>query len=289
MSISPIPRMLLTPGKRIILFFCFTLIFFLLMSFVAGFVIGKTGGSTSSMRILAVMQDIMLFIVPALLTALMICRLPASLLAVDRKPDMVILILAVLTFVVSIPAMNFLISWNESIRFPEAWAGIEKALRAYEENAGASVRTLLGGTSVWDLVMGIAITGIAAGFSEELYFRGALQRIMNGSGVNIHIAIWIAAIIFSIFHMQFFGLVPRIVLGAFFGYLLFWCGSLWVPVIVHALNNCVYVVSYWNCGGNIESMPGEASGADYVMVAASLILTCVGLVLLARRHKRIRA
>ena len=34
-------------------------------------------------------------------------------------------------------------------------------------------------------------------------------------------------------------------LGAYFGYLLIWTGSLWAPVAAHMLNNMMFVLTAW--------------------------------------------
>lgn len=256
------------------------------MSVVAWFVLGRTGVTTAAMRILAMAQDIFVFIIPALLTAVMVTRMPASLLAVDRRPDLTMTLLLLATFIASIPAMNAVIVWNESIHFPESMKDIEEYLRASEISASEGVRTILGGSTVGDLVMGILITGIAAGFSEELYFRGALQRLLHCGGFNSHAAIWTAALVFSAIHMQFFGFVPRMLLGAFFGYALLWSGSLWLAIGAHILNNCIYVVTY-----HFSSAADSAAGATtspaphWALVSVSVILTAIGLFLMHRRYQ----
>ncbi|MDE7136319.1 MAG: CPBP family intramembrane metalloprotease, partial [Muribaculaceae bacterium] len=76
----------------------------------------------------------------------------------------------------------------------------------------------------------------------------------------------------------FYGFVPRILMGAYFGYLIWWTGSLWVPVIAHAFNNSLVVVIQWISARNgIDYSEGEAlanySGADYLIIAASVALT----------------
>lgn len=281
---SSCPRMLLSPGVRILLLFCLTVLFFLLMSFVAYIVLTRIGATTASMRILAIVQDISVFIVPALVTAMLTTRMPATLLAIDRRPDMMMSLLLLATFVVAIPAMNALIAWNEGIHFPESMKGIEDWLRDYETNASSSVKTILGGNTAGDLILGILITGIAAGFSEELYFRGALQRLLHCGGFNPHAAIWTAAIVFSAIHLQFFGFFPRLLLGAFFGYALLWSGSLWLAIGAHVLNNSIYVTVWYLSSGGEEAASASAS-PNWVIVAVSILLTAAGLLLMNRRYR----
>jgi membrane protease YdiL (CAAX protease family) len=54
---------------------------------------------------------------------------------------------------------------------------------------------------------------------------------------NYHVAIWVTAILFSALHMQFYGFLPRMLLGAMFGYVFYWSGSLWLPILGHFINN----------------------------------------------------
>ena len=70
---------------------------------------------------------------------------------------------------------------------------------------------------------------------------------------NPHVAIWLAALIFSAIHMQFQGFLPRMLLGAILGYLYHWTGNLWVPIFAHLVNNGVQIVGqYFFQKGMIE-------------------------------------
>jgi uncharacterized protein len=42
-------------------------------------------------------------------------------------------------------------------------------------------------------------------------------------------------------HLQFYGFVPRVLLGALFGYLYYWSGNLIVPIFAHFVNNFIQV------------------------------------------------
>lgn len=72
---------------------------------------------------------------------------------------------------------------------------------------------------------------------EELVFRGLIQNQAHYLFKNIHLAIWLTALFFSFFHLQFYGLIPRLLLGALFGYLYYWSGTLWIPILAHFVNN----------------------------------------------------
>ena len=91
----------------------------------------------------------------------------------------------------------------------------------------------MAGATVPSLIVSVLIVGVFAGFSEELFFRGAMQRIMMSTRLNLHVTIWVVAVIFSLFHFQFFGFMPRLLLGAYFGYLLVLRRSLLGSVFGH--------------------------------------------------------
>lgn len=254
-------------------------------------VLTHSGVTTKSLRIATVVQDILVFILPAILTAAMVTNRPDRLLETERRPDMRLLLYAVAVMIVSMPVMNAIVMWNESLTLPDSLHDVESWMRMTEENARRSVETLLGGSTVGDLVVSIFLIGILAGLSEEIYFRGTMQRLLASEKLNAHSAIWITAIIFSIFHFQFFGFFPRLILGAFFGYLLYWSGSLWLPVAVHALNNTIVVVTSWYTKINPDS---SIAGVDRIgtdslsLMSFSIVLSAVFLYALSRRSSRLK-
>ena len=142
--------------------------------------------------------------------------------------------------VLSMPALNYIVYLNEAIDLPDS--PIEEWLRSTEAAARAVTDELMKADSAGMLVMTVFVAGVLTGLGEELFFRGAQQRIFMLRGINGHVAVWVTAIIFSLLHFQFYGFIPRMLLGAFFGYLAWKGGSLWLPIIAHALNNSLAVV-----------------------------------------------
>lgn len=266
------PKLMLSLGRRLMLLLCFFITCYVLLSFLAVLFIKFFGAtSTPGMRILTVIQDILLFIVPAVGTAVMITRRPDMLLCIGKKPEILPTLAAIATLLVSVPAMNWVIALNEGINLPP---DIAQSLRTMEESASGMIQTVVGPHTIPNLIMTILIIGVLAGLSEELLFRGCLQRLLSTGGLSAHAAIWIAAVLFSLLHMQFYGFIPRMLLGAFFGYLLYWTGSLWVPVILHISNNTMYLIEQYRIYGETES-PG--SDSNLVVVIFSMLFTAMGL------------
>lgn len=256
-------------------------IFFLILIPIFGSLLGKVISSPqAAIRITMVIQDVFVFIFPAIIVAMVSSRLPARLLGIETKPDAIHILLAIAAMIVSVPAMNLIISWNESLHLPESLSAIEQAMRQLEDNAKNATDLLMQGASVWSMLVSVLIVGVLAGFSEEIFFRGAFQRILQAGKVNGHAAVWTVAIIFSLFHFQMFGFVPRMLLGAFFGYLLWWTNSLWVPIIAHAFNNSIVVYTTWRVANNPDSPLAALNDTNMWSTTDSAIVGAVVSVLL---------
>ena len=155
-----------------------------------------------------------------------------------------------------------------------------------EAAAEGVVSGMLKGSSVGSLIVSICIVGVLAGLSEELFFRGGVQGIFTRSEMGRTMAVWLTAILFSVMHFQFFGFLPRLLMGAFFGYLLIWTKSIWVPVFAHVLNNSVVVVTASLTGVSSEDMFSEGieflNIGNNVVVLFSLVLTAIFLIFFRR-------
>ena len=175
----------------------------------------------------------------------------------------------------SISLSNYI---NQCITLPSFLSPLEAWMREKEMQAEALIEQLLLANDSFSLAKNVLVISLAAGLTEEVFFRGALQRILERFTSNPHLVIWVAAAIFSAIHLQFFGFFPRLFLGAFLGYLLYWTGSMWVPILVHALNNLlsVFVMSF----DELKEYPLltddiSADCVSYYVVASVLGLTFI--------------
>ncbi len=268
--------------RRLLLLMLAFVIGYFIFGVMSALVLGRFGSdSTPAMRIVAVFQDILLFIIPPLVTAVIITRRPAELLSLTRPVAAMPLVLGLCAMVAAMPAMDTVIWLNQQLPLPQ---GLSSTMQQLESNAETMVKALQGPHTMPDLIMSVLIVGVFAGFSEELLFRGALQRILTTGGVRPHAAIWIAACVFSLMHMQIYGFVPRMLLGAMFGYALWWTGSLWVPMIMHIFNNTLFLIGdYIHAGFNRAD--GISSVGDAALAIASAA-TAALLIWLMRRASR---
>lgn len=191
-------------------------------------------------------QNILAFILPAILTWKLCFKMsPLNAIEAVESPSLLMIGITLIIYFVGIPALNQIVFWNQEMSLPDFLAPFEEWCRNMEKLAEEQTKGLLSSTDLFPTVMNILIIGVLTGIGEEFFFRGALQRMLIWCRINHHVAIWIAAIVFSALHFQFFGFVPRMLLGAFFGYLYWWSGNIWVNSFAHALNNSLVIVSTW--------------------------------------------
>lgn len=232
--------------KIVIVFFVFA-VFFVVTALALPVIqqgMGLSPDSRHGILLLSVCQAVLLFIIPSFVCARLISRSPLSFLQLKRPPTAISVLGVVFAFLIALPALNQIIYWNAHMEFPDGMQAFGKQLAELEESANARSHTLLDTSSWGSLFVNLAVVALLVAVAEEMFFRGTMQRAIASNGAN-YTAIWVTAIIFSMLHFQIFGFIPRLLLGAWFGYLLYWSRSLYLPIIAHFINNGVVVVAQW--------------------------------------------
>jgi uncharacterized protein len=175
-----------------------------------------------------------------------------------------------------IPINELFVQLNQNMQLPQALAGIQKVMKEMEDNATNLTRFLTQFTSPVQFVFAFLVMAVFAGVGEELIFRGLLQNLLYKKINNPHTAIWLTAFLFSAIHLQFYGFLPRLLLGALFGYMYYWSGNLWVPILAHITNNgLIVILSFLYNLGYISMDPETAqtpATATALAVVASIAL-----------------
>jgi len=188
-----------------------------------------------------------------------------------------------------IPMMSLLAYWNESMQLPDSLRGVQQWMRASEDSAAVMTKQIVEESTWGGLLINLIILAVVPAVGEEMVFRGCLQNIFGRWIWNKHVVIWLVAIIFSAFHMQFFGFIPRMLLGAFFGYLYVWSRNIYLPIFGHFINNASATITafyYTRKGIPFEEMNNFEQEPIWVYLA-SLIFTVIFVVLYYRSTKKI--
>ena len=255
-----------------------------------------SGGShnTTSLKWLQFMQTIATFLLPSILGAWIWSEghKPFTWLKLTQTTHWSHYLLAVGIMLCAVPGINLLADLNSRIVLPESLGFIEQILKQQEETAAALTEQFLQADSIGGLLINIGLMALLPALAEEVSFRGTLQQILAQGKLKgqIHIAIWATAFIFSAIHMQFYGFVPRMLMGAMFGYIFVWTGTLWVPILMHFTNNGLAVMAYYLIGENEESKniaDTFGAGDTWWVGVISLLITSLGLLIFYRRtHTR---
>ncbi len=230
------------------------------------------------LKYLQTVQSVGLFLIPPMIIAWLLNGSVKAYLHLNWNFKFNLVLLAFLLIVVANPAINFLGSINKTMRLPEWMSGIEAQMKAMEENAAFLLEKFMDVKTTGGLLFNLLMIAVIPAFGEELLFRGVVQKIFTRWARNHHWGIWISAILFSALHLQFYGFIPRMVLGALFGYLLVWSGSIWVPIFAHFFNNAVGVLGLFliNQGTITPEIEDIGSGTGQVPIA----LASIGLTIL---------
>jgi uncharacterized protein len=224
-----------------------------------------------------------LIIIPALLLQKQKRPLPALFRQRVYLLPVLIVALLVITFMI---VNSIFIEWNQNIEFPRALEGFEKWAKSTEQQLARLTEFLTKFDSVGQLILAMVVIAILPAIGEEIVFRGMIQNDFHRATGNIHISIWVSAILFSAIHLQFYGFVPRVLLGALFGYLYYWSGDLVMAIVAHFVNNGFTVLAmYFYQRGAIDVDIEKTESAPPSAVIVSVILTIALLVIFKKFYQ----
>ncbi|MDR2086316.1 MAG: CPBP family intramembrane metalloprotease [Dysgonamonadaceae bacterium] len=191
------------------------------------------------------LQELGVFIFPAVICAGLFSDNYKEYLHIDSPVYFPVVVWTSVSIISVIPFLNFTYYFNRQMVLPEALKGLEVHLQEMEQSAAQLTEAMLA-TDNWEVqIFNIILMCVLAAVGEEFMFRGMLQNLFGRFVRNPHIVIWTVAVLFSAFHLQFYGFVPRLLLGAYLGYLLYYTKTIWIPVVAHFVNNLFGVLSYY--------------------------------------------
>ena len=198
------------------------------------------------LRYVQFFQQFSMFVVPSLIIIYLVRKEDENFLGMKMFPGLITVLLVIILSLLIIPVTSYTGILNSKISFPDWLSGVEEWMKIKEGKASDITEILIVSSGFSGLILNMIILAVIPAFGEEMLFRGIFQQLLCRIFRSGHIGIWITAFIFSTIHFQFFGFLPRLILGLGFGYLFYWSRNLWLPVIAHFVNNSVPVLmSYW--------------------------------------------
>jgi len=245
-------------------------------------------GTLRLLEYLQILQSFGLLIIPPLLAGFFFERNAPGYLHLDKPSRLMVFLLTLILMFVSLPVTNWMVSVNEMMKLPHFLKGVEDWMKSSEEEAGRLTVAFMKMPSFGGFLFNLAMIALLPAIGEEFLFRGLLQRLFKEWLKNVHVAIFITAFLFSAIHLQFYGFLPRFLLGLILGYLFYWSGSLWVPVFAHFINNgMVVVICFLSQRGLMDGDYEKFGATDSVsLIVAGFLGTVICLWLIARFGNR---
>ncbi|MCR5454944.1 MAG: CPBP family intramembrane metalloprotease [Bacteroidales bacterium] len=228
---------------------------------VAFFVFGQDAMLAMEAPVVQLLQTFMaigLFLLPPIFMVMLCCE--GSLwdnLMVSKRPNWRTMALCIAIMIVSAPLVSWLEEVNLRMKLPDSMASIETWMREREDAASGILNKLTKSADPICFVINLLVLAVLPGLSEEMFFRVGLQTRLFGDKTRIQ-GYWAAiatAVLFSALHMQFFGFLPRMVLGAILGIMVLYSGNVWYSIAAHFFNNMIAVtIAYMEaCGVEMQS------------------------------------
>ena len=282
------------PALQLLVLFAMSLIGVLLFTFIgviiSTFIYGPEALSLLSvtdynnadyvgmMKLLQAMSHLGMFIIPGLVFSKLASGSYFGYFVHRKNYSLPLLGLAFLLIYLIQPLIGWVGEWNVTMKLPESMASLEASLKSMEEAAALATNAFMADLSVSGLVLNLLIMAIIPAIGEELVFRGVLQQSLQKWFKNGLWAVLVASVVFSLFHMQWYGFFPRLMLGLLLGFVFYKSGNIWLASFVHFLNNGTVVIAIWLAGNRYIPVSPESiekSNFPLVVVAVSSILFAV--------------
>lgn len=269
----------------------FSVLFIFLFSSITGSSPASYGELVNQPDMLLVINSvssILTFLFPALITAYLISPTPSGYLSSNSFSSSLILLITIVSTIIIMPFTSLVASWNDAIHFPEWMSFIETVLRAQQKMLAEMMEKLTVMDGIPGLIGLLFCLAVVPAICEEFFFRGFMQRFIQELTKKKHLAVWFTAAIFSAIHFEFYAFIPRLLLGAWFGYLLIYTRSIWISVAAHFTNNAAFVILMYLQQRGILGKEVEQFGiGETLWVSYACLLLFIGFqwIVLSRTKK----
>ncbi|MFN3446073.1 MAG: lysostaphin resistance A-like protein [Bacteroidia bacterium] len=224
-----------------------------------------------------------IFIYPAWYFCKALHQTPAEFLKLNRSITFSEIALSITIVLAAMPFVSWLVYANGFFKLPASMAGLELELKAAEELAAKFTQAFIQADTLDVLWINLLVIAVLPAIGEEFLFRGVLQNFVRLTTGKKHFAVWMIAIVFSAFHGQFYGFLPRMILGAALGYAYLFTGNLWISIIMHFVNNAFAVVSsYTPIKNNLPTVMQDGYVFESWMINAGSAVVTIGLLWILR-------
>jgi membrane protease YdiL (CAAX protease family) len=240
-------------------------------------------GYTTYMRGMILLQFLFLWVIPCLLFSYFSDTKPKQYLGLQSPGKHVYWLAGILVMLVAFPFVEYIGYINQKILVSSAG---ESWVKTFEETAARQLKVMFHERTPAELIKNLVFIALFAGIGEELFFRGILQRLLIRSSRNPWVGIIVTAVVFSAFHLQFYGFLPRLFLGVLLGAIYWYSGSLWVAILVHFLYDAVGVVLIHLNPQMMENISETVIKGEIPLLLSAMVSLALTFVILHQMQKQ---
>ena len=273
----------------------FERLFILLALIIIGLILGTVIGlayvfitksnpqDLNSLRFMQISSQLFTFVFPPIAYAFLVKEKPVNALGLKNAKILWFLIGTAMIFAI-MPLNSILAEWNAGLKLPESLSALEQMIKDMQESASAMIEKFVSVDTIGGLILNLFMIAGLAALGEELLFRSIIQTSLIKICKNAHVGILIASAIFSFIHLEFYGFVPRLILGMLLGYMFYFSGSIWIPMLMHFLNNGTVVLIYFLNNKGITNIDVDTFGQTSIPVLIVSIVVMIVLFLFSIKY-----
>ena len=273
----------------------FERLFILLALIIIGLILGTVIGfayvfitksnpqDLNALRFMQISSQLFTFVFPPIAYAFLVKEKPVNALGLKNAKILWFLIGTAMIFAI-MPLNSILAEWNANLTLPDSMSKIESLMKQMQESATAMIEKFVSVDTIGGLILNLFMIAGLAALGEELLFRSIIQTSLIKICKNAHVGILIASAIFSFIHLEFYGFVPRLILGMLLGYMFYFSGSIWIPMLMHFLNNGTVVLIYFLNNKGITNIDVDTFGQTSIPILIISIVVMIALFLFSIKY-----
>ena len=174
----------------------------------------------------------------------------------------------------------FFEKWAESSQFINS---IKNLLDSLNELIEKTFGNLIYADNITEMILVVITISIVPAICEEVMFRGYVQRSFEFK-FKAHSAALLTAVFFALYHFNPYGLIPLAIIGYYLGFAAYSSQSIFIPMVLHFLNNFFAVVLYFIIGDdelfktNVTDPESLNANIIYFIILSLLFITTIFLI-----------
>ncbi len=245
----------------------------------AGNFVGAKANEINATRLFFAIYSIGTFVFSSFVLALIFKQKPAEYLGLKSFPKVIYLVSVPVLLLVSLPLLSWLVEINNHLVFPKFLSVLEKQLKIMEDQNNKLYDLMLGMNGYSDLFINIIVMALIPAVGEELFCRGVLLNVVYDYSGKFFRSVVVVAVIFTLFHMQFYKFVPMMVLAVILGLFINWTQSIWASILFHFLNNTTAVLgNFYYQKGFKNLLTDDKAHMPLILIFLSFFLA-IGLII----------